>query len=329
MAKLVNTDGGIDFGICGTVVDSINYLDYHLEKPMGGTVSRLMKRLLFKQFNFIGILGPEIMVGLAVVDMKYLTSGFFYIHDRAGKRLIETKSIAPFFSGHITPDPSKIDASYSFRGLSIRIQDNTVTAKGKDMDLRVELDLPHANPLRICTRAGYRGWAYTEKTAPVSVRGRIQCKGKTWDVSSPDTMALIDWSAGFMRRQTCWNWAAAAATLPDGRTFGLNCASGVNETGFTENAFWLDHERIKADTVNFVFDRKNLMNPWTVRSFDKKIDLVFRPEIQREERTNALFAATRFNQITGSYHGTLITGSGETLRISDVPGYTEDHYILW
>lgn len=329
MAKLVKSDGGIDFGIFGSTVDSINYLDYHLEKPMGGTVSRLMKRLLFKQFNFIGILGPEITVGLAVVDMRYLTSGFFYIHDRATSHLIETKSIAPFSSGRIAPDPSKIDAAYAFGGLDIQIQNNTVTARGKDMDLRVELDLRQTNPLRICTRAGYRGWAYTEKTTPVAVRGRIQCKGKTWDISSPESMALVDWSAGFMRRKTCWNWAASAATLPDGRSFGLNCASGVNETGFTENAFWLDHTLVKADTVNFVFDSRDLMKPWTVRSFDGKIDLEFHPDGQRGERTNAVFAATRFTQLTGFYQGTVTTGSGETVSIPHVPGFAEDHYILW
>ncbi len=329
MKKLVDAQGHIDFGIYDNKIKEINYKDYHLEHPMGGKVSGLSKRLFFKQFNFIGVLGPDVVAGLAVVDMKYLTSGFFYIYDRKNDRLTETKAIAPFFSARIKTDPSSMDSSFSFRKLKIDIKGNTVTAEGEDISLRLVLDFNPVKPLRICTRAGYRGWAYTEKTTPLPVTGHIRCNDKTWEIASPESMALVDWSAGFMRRKTCWNWAATAATLSDGRTLGFNCAGGVNETGFTENAFWLDHTLIKADTVNFIFKNNDLMKPWIIRSFDKKIDLEFHPANKREEKTNAFLAATRFTQLMGVYHGTLTTDGGETIRISDIPGYAEDHYILW
>ncbi|MFA6012174.1 MAG: DUF2804 domain-containing protein [Desulfobacteraceae bacterium] len=329
MKKLVNEDGVIDFGIYKDKINTVNYKDYNIETPMGGKISGLFKHLRFKQFHFIGVLGPDIMAGLAVIDLKYLTNGFFYVYDRQADRLTETKIIAPFFSAKIKPDPSNMDSVFSFGKLKISFKGNTVSARGKGIDMQAVLDFKSANPLRICTRAGYRGWVYTEKTTPVPLSGHITCNGKTWDISSPKHMALVDWSAGFMRRETYWNWASMAATLPDGKTLGLNLACGVNETAFTENAFWLDQTLTKTDTVNFIHNAQDLMKPWTVRSADKKIDLEFRPANKREEKTNAYAVATRFTQLMGCYSGTLTTDSGETIIISDVPGYAEDHYARW
>lgn len=329
MSELVNKKGLIDFGLYDNPIDSINYLDYNLESPLGRKVSLLMKRLLFKQFNFFGILSPEITVGLAVIDIKYLTSGFFYIHDRTEGSITETSSKAPFFKGRIKATPSSIDSSYSTGKLKIALKNSTVFAEGKDISLQVELDFKNVNPLRICTRSGYRGWTYTEKITPIGVKGQVVCKGKTWNISSPEAMSIIDWSAGFMRRKTYWNWAATAATLPDGRSFGLNCACGTNETGFTENAFWLNNEITKTDTVNFLFDVNDLMKPWRVVSYDKKIDLEFQPEITRSDKTNALLLATRFSQISGHFSGTVHTDKNESVTIRKTPGYVEDHYVLW
>lgn len=329
MNRLIKPNGRIDFGIIDSPIDSVNYKDYRLETPMGRKIGGIFKTLRFNQFNFIGIMGPEFLAGLAVVDLKYVSNGFFYIYNRHTGELVETKKLAPSFSAHVGTDPSRMDSRFSLGNLSMSFQGSRITAQGKDMSLEAELDLTDVNPLRICTRAGYRGWVYTEKTSPVPLSGKIRCKETTWDLSTPGTMALVDWSAGFMRRNTFWNWAASASVLPDGRTFGMNLASGVNETGFTENAFWLDGTMIKTDTVNFIFDPDHLMDPWTIRSFDGKIDLEFKPENKREEKTNAFVLASRFTQLMGCFQGTFTTDSGERISVTDLPGYTEDHFAKW
>ena len=329
MNALIKPDGRIDFGIIEKPIHVVNYMDYILETPMGFRVSRITKSLRFNQFNFIGIMGPDIMAGLAVVDLNMVGNGFFYIYDRKNKTLVETKKIAPPFCASIKTNPSNMDSRFSFGGLQISFQGNKIKARGKDISLDAELDLNGLNPLRLCTRAGYRGWVYTEKTTPVSISGTMTCKGKSWNLSSPENLALVDWSAGFMRRNTFWNWAAIAATLPCGRCFGLNLASGVNETGFTENAVWIDNTMVKVDTVNFIFDPDDLMKPWKITSYDKKINLEFLPENKRDEKTNALILASRFTQLMGCYSGTITTDLGETIVIPSLPGYAEDHYAKW
>lgn len=329
MTTLVKPDGKIEFGICEKAISDVNHMDYDLETPMGSKVSGLMKRLRFNQFNFIGIMGPEIMAGFAVIDLKSVSNGFFYIYDRKSGELFETKKLASTFKASIKPDPSNMDSSFKSSGLTINIKGGRLSAKGRGISLDARLDFDNTQPLRICTRAGYRGWVYTEKTSPVKISGNITYNGKILNISSPDYMALVDWSAGFMRRNTYWNWASIACTLPDNRSLGLNLASGVNETGFTENAFWIDGKMIKTDTVHFQFDSNDLMGKWQINSFDKKIDLEFTPENYREEKTNALLLASRFTQLMGTFNGTFTTDEGEKISVSNVPGWTEDHYAKW
>jgi hypothetical protein len=328
MKALIDDQGRIRWGIYDEPIQDVNYLDYNLQTPMGLTLPKSLKRILANQFHFIGIMGPEIIGGLAVVDLKYLANGFFYLYDRQTKHLYEATALS-VSGANIKATPEQTLSTFSSGGLTIDINSSRVSAKGKGISLTLDLDTQATKPLRICTRAGYRGWVYTQKTSPVLVRGSAKVGHREIEVSSPSTMALMDWTCGYMRRKTCWNWAASAATLPDGRSFGLNLSCGVNETSFTENAFWIDGAMTKVDTVNYIFEAHELMKPWIITSFDKKVDLTFCPEASRGEKINTGFVASRFTQLIGMFEGTLTTDSGEMIQIKDVPGFTEDHYAKW
>jgi hypothetical protein len=328
METLINSQGRIDWGIYEEPVQSVNYLDFNLQTPMGLTIPRPLKRILANQFHFVGIMGPEIICGLAVVDLKFLANGFFYLYDRQARRMYEAKALA--VSGvSIRPTPEQPQSTFSWGNLKISIDSSHVSAKGKKISLDLDLDTKGTKPLRICTRAGYRGWVYTQKTSPVGVHGSATIGERRIDLSSPSSRALMDWTCGYMRRKTCWNWAASSTTLPDGRSFGLNLSCGVNETSFTENAFWIDGVMTKVDTVDFIFDGTDLKKPWRIRSFDNKVDLVFHPESSRGEKINAGFIASRFTQFIGVFAGTLKTENAEIIQVKDCPGFAEDHYAKW
>ena len=60
-------------------------------------------------------MGPEIIGGLAVVDLKYLANGFFYLYDRKARRMYEAKSLS--VSGAvIKPDAGAALEHLFFRG---------------------------------------------------------------------------------------------------------------------------------------------------------------------------------------------------------------------
>jgi len=331
MKHLISDTGRVSFGVFDAPVDEINYKDYPLTSPMGFKWPGLLNGLKFNQFVFFGLAGPDVMAGLAVVDLKYLANTFLYVYDRKQGTVIEVnKTIVPFSRKiFINPTPETLSCGFSLRGLSVSMQDNKISAQSKDINLDVTLDLRDTAPLRVCTRAGYKGWTFTRKTSPIRLTGTVSSKDKQFELSSPAHMGLMDWTAGFMRRETFWNWAAIASTLPDGRSLGLNLSCGVNETSFTENAFWVDGRMTKVSTVLLAFDPDNFYAPWTITSQDGKINLTFKAGRHRAENINAGIVATKFNQMMGVFNGALTTDDGETITITDCPGWTEDHYAKW
>lgn len=331
MNRLINSAGQAAFGVFDAPVDEINYRDFALATPMGFRLPNVLNRIKFNQFVFFGLAGPEVMAGLAVVDLKYLANAFLYVYDRESGTVDEVnKTIVPLGRAvFIKPTPETLSCGFSFGGLTVSMENDKISARSKDIELDVTMDLQNTSPLRVCTRAGYRGWTFTRKTSPIPLHGTISCKGTTYALSSPSHMGLMDWTAGFMRRETFWNWAAIAATMPDGRSLGLNLSCGVNETSFTENAFWIDGRLTKVGTVQFDFNPDDFYAPWTITAPDGKIKLNFQAGRHRAENINAGLVATKFNQMMGVFNGTLTTDEGETITITDCPGWTEDHYAKW
>jgi len=330
MKNLVDQNGRIDFGIYKEPVETLNYKEYRLGTPMGFKVPGFLKRLKFNQYHFFGLIGPDIMAGMAVVDLKYVSNGFFYIYDRKTGLLTETKKLAPSGSNvNIAPYPEETDSYFKSGNLTIELKGNRVVAEGKRTSVNLEIKPSPAEPLRICTRAGYRGWVFTRKASPLGVSGTAELNGRKIDLSSPDYLGLTDWTGGYMRKYTYWNWASSAYTLEDGRRFGMNLACGVNETSFTENAFWIDDQMTKVDSSKFVFDIQDPDGKWHITSNDGKIDLMFSPESLRGEKIYALAIASRFTQFMGTFDGTITTDDGETVTLKNCPGWTEDHYAKW
>ncbi len=330
MNKLVDQDGTIKFNVYDQIIDHVNYRDYPLKTPLGKKISALRKKFKFNQFNFIGISGPELMLGVAVVDLKYLCNGFVYVYEISSQKLIEEKILSlPKSSIYIKPEPEMIDSQFHSGKLKINIQNQAIEVQGKDIAINVKYSTDKTNPLRICTRTGYSGWTYTQKTSPIQVSGMVRYKGIERKISSPAYLGFLDWTGGFMRRNTYWSWAAIASTLPDKRTFGLNLACGVNETGFTENAFWIDGKMTKVDMVDFVYNAELPEKEWRIISNDARVNLSFYPKSKRAENINAFFIASRFSQFMGIFEGVVKTADNEEIMLNNCYGWAEDHYAKW
>lgn len=329
MDCLIDKNGKINFGLIAEPVDRINVEDFPLRTPMGRPRSRLLKRMLFKQFSFVGVDCPEIMAGLAVVDLKYAANAFFYVFDKSTRILDETKKTTAPWASSIIPSPDKGAAVFKASGLYIRIGGGRVVARCRDAEIDATLLFDRARPLRICTRTGYSGWTYTQKTAPIPVSGFLRVKGRTCRLSSDICMAITDWTAGYFRRNTYWYWAAAATVLPDGRRFGMNFSCGVNETEATENVFWIDGLQVKVDNVKFQYNPEKWEDEWHIMSADGKVELTFTPVSFRKEHLNFRVVASRFTQFMGLFSGRLKDPAVGDVLLEKCPGWAEDHFARW
>lgn len=335
--KLIGSNGRPRYGVLTEPVSDINYLDFDLRTNMNRPRSRLARRSAFNQFQFVGLLSPELIVGCAIVDLGLVSNAFAYFYDVKTDQYMERSFLRPFGFGtrmQTSPDSgrctfgagrNRFEISACARDHSRRI--NVELASGERIDVTL-FERSGFEPLRVCSRAGFAGWVYTQKAAGLQVEGSVSCFGRRREMSG-SVYGTCDWSAGFMRRETFWNWACLAGVAEAGREVGLNLAAGVNETGVTENGFWVDQCFTKVDMVDFRFERDAPMQPWSMQSADGRVQLRFQPVGKRSERIHAGLIASNFNQMFGFYDGVLVPRSGPPVQLSGVPGFAEDHYAKW
>jgi hypothetical protein len=337
--RLIDAAGNVRLGIFREPVRDINYRDYRLTNPFGRPVGRLKRHFGFNQFQFLGGLSEALVFGCAIADLKYAATAFVYCYEPTSRRFTEHSFKLPLGLGaHFDQTPE--DGTASFRsGCNHMTMTGTANPRGRRLavhlasgvaiDAVFSEDDPPMQPMYICTRAGVSGWVYARKTAGLSVSGSFDWHGRSYDLGAIGALGHHDWSAGYMRRHTFWNWACLAGRAADGRAIGLNVSSGVNETGFTENCFWIDGTLHKLDSIHFQYDHRDLMKPWRVTSFDGRLRLDFHPEGSHVERVNAWIVASNFNQLFGRYAGVLSTAAGERIPIDGMLGYIESHYAKW
>lgn len=333
--RLIDDSGKPRFGIHESPVDVVNFMDYDLRTPMDRRRSRLSRRMGFNQFQFIGMTGPDWCGGLAIVDLKWLALAFVYIYDVPGQRLLERTFRSPLSIGarldnHPDTGPAGFHRGAHRFGIEPRDTERVVTiASGPDVSGEFRIGGPgYENPLRVCSPAGYQGWTYTQKWAGLGLEGRIRWGGRVYE-ASPDHFASVDWSCGFMRRETAWNWACLSVRATSGEVVGLNLATGINESGVLENALWVDGRLEQLGQARFRFERYDHGAPWHVTTRDGRVDLSFFPLGHRAERVNAGLVASNFRQFFGYCHGSLVTTDGQSLAIDGSLGLMEDHYARW
>jgi len=335
--KLINEDGQPNFGLFPDGINDINHMDFDLRNTMDRKLGKFSKRFKFNQFQFVGITSPELIIGIAIVDLKFASNCFVYVYEPETNRFEEFSFIQPLaINTQIGLQPNNSVATFQ-KGqnkISIsatetpRLRVVSVSLKsGFKVDAVID-ESTHFNPLAICARAGYTGWVYTQKATALVCKGSVEWGNKSYDIESLGALACVDWSAGYMRRETSWNWASLSCKLPDGRRLGFNLAAGVNETGFTENGLWLDGKLHKVDMVDFQFNRFDSEQVWLLRSNDGLINLRFEPAGQRKEKMNLIFAASNFTQHFGQFYGDIIVND-EMIHLEGVWGFVEDHYAKW
>jgi hypothetical protein len=326
MTRLINPDGRPAFGLHTEPVRELNISDF---RPHG---SKNIKKADQKSWVFLGVSNKDIAFGLAVVHLGYLSNLFAYVFDRRQKKLItEADVIVPFgintgFSG------SSADGTVNFKAgatAGIIINSNMIkldaTAGGMSINLvyaRVK------ESLNLVTRNGLKGFNYTNKEAGLSVQGKIKAAGMEYDIDPSAPSGAFDYTFGVLKRNTFWNWASGGGVDTKGRKLGFNFSQGVNETGFTENAFWADGKMIKVDTVDFIYNDRNMLSEWKMQSSDGKVNISFKPEGERAKNLNLGFIVSYYHQPFGTFTGEFSDGK-EKFILKEVYGFTEEHEAVW
>lgn len=334
--QLIDQNGRPAFGVYAGAVPDVNLGDfpYMLLRRFPWTLSPNMAKWLVKKWQFVGVVDEEFVLGVAIVHLNYIGNMFAYVFDRTNNQLIEIKHIAPFCKD-VQFSPSAVNGMSSYTTDTARVEfDNNIAGGARTVSIAGNPKLgcqisyrEKGSGVTTVSRIGVYGFNHCFKMVAMPAKGEISYGGKTRKLSKK-ALAIIDWSTGTPQRETYWNWACGSGRDKQGRTIGINFACGMNETGYTENAFWVDGKPQKVDVVSFSYNQQNVFDPWRITSMDGKVDLTFHPDSERLGDENFGVVVSRLHQPFGRFTGTLQSGRNK-YSVDNLYGFAEEHYAKW
>ena len=340
-------NGQATFGVFQQVT-AINYLDYYSYLISQKSISQWRKDFKVNQFCFIQIIQPPYRLCLALATIKLASSAFVYLYNDETEQLEICEALQPLthqasfqgdhYQGQMSFTHSKLRMTLDFSPSQVIVE-----LDSQYLAIRATLERK-AQPLAICTPTGRRGWTFTQKEPFSIVSGQLIIKTnakfnaetQTLRVDfTESTIANLDWTLGYMRHETNWFWSSINSYLPDGRHFLLNLSMGVNETGMSENACWLDGKITYLPPVLFARQDLDSLPQSTWRIYHQNlgwsaidIDLNFRPITVYKKVDNFGIVASIFEQWIGEYSGEILLGE-EIIQLHNVIGLAEDHFAKW
>jgi len=309
-----------------------------ITKPLSFSMSGIKQALGHKSWFFIGIGSEDFFVSCAIADVGYAGNAFITVVDlKNGKTLKDVSFIGmPKLNLHVNDYPGEGARAFFKRpGSKIEIQ----RIKGSSF-YQVDLNLMGfklsatletsgaPDTLAVIGGQNEHQFAFTQKSNLLSVKGEMKLGKKKWDLEN--ALGSIDYSSGIYPRIIHWYWGFAQGRLPDGRGIGFNLAKGNNLGGQLENVLWIKDKMYALTEADFIFEKKNLMSEWKMKTADGLIDLRFTPKGIHQEHKDLKIVKSEFSQVIGVFDGMIKDPeTKEIFQISGLPGIGEDQYIKW
>ena len=315
-------------------------LDTNLEDTRFYSI-RPLQSLRLKIWDYYAITTPTHFFSFTVSDIGYLGMIFAYVIDFQSGDFREETLAVPFAAGVKLPRNSTEGITeYQKKDLTLRFSAEadkrllTVRWPGfGGSALNAELSLscpPEHESMNIVIPIPGKRFYYNRKINCMPATGWVEYQGTRHIIDPVTCSGNLDWGRGVWEYSSFWVWASASGFLPDGRRVGLNMGYGFGDTSAaTENSFVIDGKIHKLAQLKFTFDNHNFKAPWTMKSPDGRLDLVFTPFFERVAKTDALVLKSEVHQMFGRYNGQVITDEGEKIDLVDVIGWAEEHNAKW
>lgn len=334
---LVDDRGRVRLGRFEHTLARINGRSASRLNAMGRPAGRLARHFGYKQFQYFGLISERFLLGCALADTAWLGVAFVYLYDTATGELKEWTWKRPLGRAlHLSASPRRGESRLDGKNVSLCM---AYEETGGGLIKRLHIDLPELKleatlvegeayqPMSLCTRTGVSGFTYANKVAGVPADGHLTWGGETRSLATLEAYGHHDFTAGYLRRRTYWNWACTSTRL-DGHDLGFNLSCGVNETSFSENCLWRDGILIQLGGIHFEYDRRRLFDPWRITDEAGHVDLIFTPGGCHEERMNLGLFASNFHQLFGRFEGRLRSGE-TTHELVATHGFVEQQYAKW
>ncbi|MBO4562043.1 MAG: DUF2804 domain-containing protein [Clostridia bacterium] len=175
---------------------------------------------------------------------------------------------------------------------------------------------------------------YNQKIIAMRAAGTVWHDGKKFKFTPGTSFGLLDWGRGVWTYDNTWYWSAAQG-MAGGRKFGFNLGYGFGDTSAaSENMLFVEGVAHKLEGVTFNIPKdaegkENYLEPWTFTSSDGRLELDFKPILDRKAKISLGVIMSDQHQVFGRFSGRVVTDSGETIEIKDLLGFAEKVRNKW
>lgn len=181
-------------------------------------------------------------------------------------------------------------------------------------------------------RKGY--FYYNQKINCMRAEGVFSVGDASYAFDPASAMATLDWGRGVWTYDNTWYWGNLQTRL-DGVRFGFNIGYGFGNTAAaTENMIFYDGKSHKIEDVVFEIPGERdgaprFTDPWRFTSSDGRLEMTFRPLIDRYEPFDLKVMAMIPHQVFGYFDGTAVLDDGTVLKFHDRLGFAEKVHNKW
>ena len=175
---------------------------------------------------------------------------------------------------------------------------------------------------------------YNQKIIAMRASGTVWHDRKKYKFTPGNTFGLLDWGRGVWTYDNTWYWSAAQGVV-NGRRFGFNLGYGFGDTSAaSENMLFVEGvaHKLEGVTFNIPKDAKgadDYLSPWTFTSSDGRLELEFKPIIDRKAKISLAVIMSDQHQVFGRISGSVVLDDGEKLEIKDLLGFAEKVRNKW
>jgi hypothetical protein len=273
------------------------------------------------------------VLSLTYADLDYLGLATAMFLCRETGICVEHAVPVPFARGFSQSD-TVTGGDIRFRALGLEIElthgpeatEIRTQFRGVRAELSVSRPRQHES-VNVVIPWGAERFQFTSKQNTLPVEGIVSCRGKRYRLGDEEpAFACLDFGRGVWPYRTVWNWASASGHQ-DGRIVGLQLGGRWTDgTGMTENALCIDGRVTKiGDAVDFEYDRRDFMRPWTIRSRATDIvSLRFEPLELKRLWVPLLVAGANLHLCFGRFSGRI----GDVV-VSELFGWAEEMKARW
>jgi len=209
---------------------------------------------------------------------------------------------------------------------------------GKGRGLSGEITLfrdPAMESMVIATPFNRSGHFYfNEKVNCLAPRGTVRMGNGEYTFDPARDAAVLDWGRGVWTYQNTWYWSSASGFLGDA-PFGFNLGYGFGDTSAaTENVLFYKGRIHKLGEVKFAIPgepegRERYLEPWRFADDTGRLELEFRPLLDRSSKTSLGVIKSDQHQVFGDFSGKVRLDDGETLVLDRFQGFAEKVFNRW